>query len=96
MIARRFAFARDYDRLRLGEFTNCTEDDQEMRLVTFETGPNQRRIGAMTTDGQIVDLNCAYALYLRDVEKDPAFYRIADARVPADMRALFEGGDASL
>jgi 2-keto-4-pentenoate hydratase/2-oxohepta-3-ene-1,7-dioic acid hydratase in catechol pathway len=67
-----------------------------MKLVTFEIGPNQRRIGALGRDGQIVDLNFAYALCLRDSEKDPAFYRIADARVPADMRALFEGGDLSL
>jgi 2-keto-4-pentenoate hydratase/2-oxohepta-3-ene-1,7-dioic acid hydratase in catechol pathway len=67
-----------------------------MKLVTFEIGPNQKRIGALGTDGQIVDLNSAYALYLRDADKDPAFYRVADARVPADMRALFEGGDLSL
>ncbi|HXW17728.1 MAG TPA: hypothetical protein VEJ39_05470, partial [Candidatus Acidoferrales bacterium] len=44
----------------------------------------------------IVDLNHAYALYLLEVEGGPAFQRIADARVPADMRGLFEGGDASL
>ena len=43
-----------------------------------------------------MDLNLAYALYLRDVENEPAYYRVADARVPADMRALFEGGDKSL
>ncbi|MGB8849550.1 MAG: fumarylacetoacetate hydrolase family protein, partial [Candidatus Acidiferrales bacterium] len=46
--------------------------------------------------GQVVDLNFAYALYLRDEEHDPAAYRVADARVPADMRGLFEGGDQSL
>ncbi len=68
-----------------------------MKLVTFETGPNQKRIGALALDSaHIVDLNYAYALYLLEVEGDPAFYRIADARVPADMRGLFEGGDASL
>ncbi|MGB8592669.1 MAG: hypothetical protein WCD40_14930, partial [Candidatus Acidiferrales bacterium] len=64
-----------------------------MRLVTFEAAPNQERIGAMASDSEIVDLNFAYALYLRDSEGDPAFYRVADARVPADMRKLFEGGD---
>ncbi|MFZ0735513.1 MAG: fumarylacetoacetate hydrolase family protein [Candidatus Acidiferrales bacterium] len=67
-----------------------------MRLVTFEAAPNQERIGAMAFDSEIVDLNFAYALYLRDSEGDPAFYRVADARVPADMRKLFEGGDKSL
>ena len=67
-----------------------------MRLATFEAAPNQERIGAMAFDSEIVDLNFAYALYLRDSEGDPAFYRVADARVPADMRKLFEGGDKSL
>ena len=67
-----------------------------MRLVMFQIGPNQKRIGALAPDGHIVDLNFAYALYLHDVEHDPAAYRVADARVPADMRGLFEGGDQSL
>ena len=67
-----------------------------MRLVTFETEPNHLRVGAMASDGHIVDLNLAYALYLRDHEKEQAFYRIADARVPSEMRKLFEGGDKSL
>lgn len=67
-----------------------------MRLVTFEPAPNQRRIGAVTADQRIVDLNLACALYLRDAEHEPAFYRLADALVPPEMRALFEGGDRSL
>jgi 2-keto-4-pentenoate hydratase/2-oxohepta-3-ene-1,7-dioic acid hydratase in catechol pathway len=67
-----------------------------MRLVTFESAARQRRIGAYTPDRRVVDLNLAYARYLRDVQQEPAFYRLADARVPAAMRALFEGGDASL
>lgn len=66
-----------------------------MRLVTFESAPNESRIGAISSE-YFVDLNRAYALYLRDVERDPAFSRVADARVPANMRALFEGGDPSL
>src|SRR4029077_6534806 len=36
------------------------------------------------------------ALYLRDVESEAIFYRMADALVPPDMRALFRGGDTSL
>jgi 2-keto-4-pentenoate hydratase/2-oxohepta-3-ene-1,7-dioic acid hydratase in catechol pathway len=67
-----------------------------MRLVTFEPGPHQSRIGAMAANGNVVDLNSAYALYLRDVKHEPAPQRLADARVPADMRKLFEGGDPSL
>src|SRR5262249_33488349 len=34
--------------------------------------------------------------YLRDVENESAFERLADALVPANMLALFEGGDTSL
>src|SRR5207302_8003304 len=67
-----------------------------MRLVTFETPAKQSRIGAMTTDDRVVDLHSACALYLRDVENESAFYRLAEALVPPEMRALFEGGDTSL
>jgi len=67
-----------------------------MRLVTFENPARQSRIGTMTSEGRVVDLHSACALYLRDVENESAFYRLADALVPPEMRALFEGGDTSL
>src|SRR2546422_2049151 len=67
-----------------------------MRLVPFETPAKQPRIGAMTTDDRVVDLHSACALYLRDVENESALYRLAEALVPPEMRALFEGGDTSL
>src|SRR5207244_6903233 len=67
-----------------------------MRLVTFETPAKQSRIGAMTTDDRVVDLHSACALYLRDVENESAFYRLAEALVPPEVRALFEGGATSL
>src|SRR5713226_9611832 len=67
-----------------------------MKLVTFEKAARQSRIGALVGDYQIVDLHTACALYLRDVEGEPIFYRMADALVPPDMRALFRGGDTSL
>ena len=67
-----------------------------MRLITFEDPVRQSRIGAVATDGRIVDLHSACALYLRDVETESAFYRLADALVPPNMRALFHGGDTSL
>jgi len=67
-----------------------------MRLVTFEDYTRRSRIGALTPDSRIVDLNTAYTLYLRDVEGEPAFGRLADTRVPPLMRGLFEGGDRSL
>lgn len=67
-----------------------------MRLITFKDGTRLSRIGAVTPDSRVVDLNTACALYLRDVENESAYYRLADSLVPADMRALFEGGDTSL
>jgi len=67
-----------------------------MRLVTFEDPARQFRVGAVTPDGRIVDLHTACALYLRDVEAEDAFYRLADALVPHNMQALFRGGDTSL
>jgi len=67
-----------------------------MRLLTFEDPGRRSRIGALTAGDQIVDLNSACALYLRDVEHESAYDRLADALVPANMLALFEGGDTSL
>lgn len=67
-----------------------------MRLVTYENSVRQSRVGALTADGRVVDLNSAGALYLRDVEQESAFYRLADALVPSNMLELFRGGDTSL
>ncbi len=67
-----------------------------MRLVTFENEFRQSRIGAVGSQGEIVDLNVACALYLRDVQRQTAYARTADSLVPPNMRQLFEGGDASL
>ncbi len=67
-----------------------------MRLVTFQNAAKQSRIGAVHNNKTIVDLHVASALYLRDVQSENAFYRLADALVPPDMRALFRGGDTSL
>jgi len=67
-----------------------------MRLVTFENSASQLRIGAVAPDGRIVDLGTACALYLQEEKRESAVYRLADALVPPDMRALFRGGDTSL
>ena len=67
-----------------------------MKLVTFHSRSREDRIGAIAADGTIVDLNAAYALYLRNVQREGAFYALADARVPANMRGLFENGDRGL
>jgi 2-keto-4-pentenoate hydratase/2-oxohepta-3-ene-1,7-dioic acid hydratase in catechol pathway len=66
-----------------------------MKLVTFEQCAHCR-IGALHEGREIVDLHTACALYLRDVKGESIFYRLADALVPPDMRALFRGGDTSL
>ena len=67
-----------------------------MKLVTFENAARQSRVGALLGSERIVDLHLACALYLREVESEAIFYRMADALVPPDMRALFRGGDTSL
>lgn len=67
-----------------------------MKLVTFHSRSREDRIAALAADGTIVDLNAACALYLRNVQQEGAFYALADARVPATMRGLFENGDRGL
>src|SRR5712692_8641338 len=67
-----------------------------MRLVTFESPLRHSRIGAVTADGRIVDLNSACALHLNEQRQGGAYALLADALVPANMRALFAGGDTSL
>jgi 2-keto-4-pentenoate hydratase/2-oxohepta-3-ene-1,7-dioic acid hydratase in catechol pathway len=66
-----------------------------MRLVTFEDPVGRKRAGALTPDGHAVDLNTACATSLRE-QGESAWQRMADARVPPDMRQLFEGGDRAL
>jgi len=67
-----------------------------MKLVSFHGESRGNRIGALTAGGWIVDLNAAYARFLRNVEREGAFYALADARVPSNMRGLFENGDRGL
>jgi 2-keto-4-pentenoate hydratase/2-oxohepta-3-ene-1,7-dioic acid hydratase in catechol pathway len=67
-----------------------------MKLVSFHGESRGNRIGALTAEGWIVDLNAAYARFLKNVEREGAFYALADARVPSNMRGLFENGDRGL
>lgn len=70
-------------------------EERTVRLVTFNDRSRSDRIGAIAPDGRFVDLNFAHASMLRAAgEARP--YELAQARVPADMRLLFEGGDRSL
>src|SRR5204862_462253 len=43
-----------------------------MKLVTFHGRSREDRIGAIVADGTIVDLNAAYALYLRNIQNEGA------------------------
>lgn len=68
-----------------------------MRLLSFRNPVGERRIGALTPTGErIVDLHHAYAEYARSTLGEPRPEALAEARLPVDMRQLFEGGDLSL
>jgi 2-keto-4-pentenoate hydratase/2-oxohepta-3-ene-1,7-dioic acid hydratase in catechol pathway len=67
-----------------------------MKLLTFHGVTREERIGALAAEGWIVDLNAAYARFLSNVEREGTSYALADARVPSNMRGLFEHGDRGL
>ena len=67
-----------------------------MRLVTFEDGGGQRRIGALVEGERIVDLGAACALYLREASAKGRFAELPGSAVPNEMRQLFEAGDEGL
>jgi acylpyruvate hydrolase len=64
-----------------------------MKLVTFKIH-KEERIGAYVGD-QIVDLNAAYALYLKEVEREASARRLASVVIPSCMKEFLEGGDKS-
>lgn len=66
----------------------------KMKLVTFKVH-TEERLGAYAGD-RIVDLNSAYALYLRDVEGRTSVHRLASAVIPPYMKGFLEGEDESL
>jgi acylpyruvate hydrolase len=63
-----------------------------MKVVVF--GP-QRRVGAWQ-DGQIVDLNLAYARYLRERRNASDAEARANVLVPADLAGFIAGGRATI
>ena len=63
-----------------------------MKLVTFKVH-TESRIGAVAKEG-IVDLNSAYAAYLREAG-EPFPRRAASAVIPPDMVGFLEGGEKS-
>jgi hypothetical protein len=66
-----------------------------MKLVTFAY-QDQERIGIVDLAGQIVDLQRAYAAYLRAAEGTPHADGLATAILGRDMVEFLRRGDKSL
>jgi len=66
-----------------------------MKLATFSY-QDQERIGAIDDTGQIVDLERAYATYLREAEAAPQADQLAAAILGRDMIEFLERGERSL
>lgn len=64
-----------------------------MKLITFKVH-TEERLGAYV-ENQIVDLNSAYALYLKEVEGRESALRWASAVIPPSLKGFLEGGDES-
>ena len=66
-----------------------------MKLVTFEF-QNQERIGAVDSQGRIVDLHRAYASYLKNYEKNAQADQLAPIVLGADMIQFLKRGIPAL
>lgn len=66
----------------------------KIKLVTFKVH-TEDRLGAFYEDG-ILDLNSAYAVYLKKVEGRENSGALADAIVPSCMKAFLAGGEESM
>ncbi|MEH7276335.1 fumarylacetoacetate hydrolase family protein [Neobacillus vireti] len=65
-----------------------------MKLITY-TANGYSRIGAITNDDKIIDLNYAYQAQLQS-EGKYRFKEIAEAFVPSEMEAFLQGGKESI
>jgi 2-keto-4-pentenoate hydratase/2-oxohepta-3-ene-1,7-dioic acid hydratase in catechol pathway len=69
-----------------------------MKFVTFEVKTPSgalQRVGALR-GSDIVDLQAAYAAYLRDARSIYGWRELAQALVPSDMLKFIEGGEVSM
>ena len=66
-----------------------------MKLVTF-IHQDQERIGALDDAGHIVDLERAYAAYLREAEGNPHADQLAAVVLGRDMCEFLQRGEKSL
>lgn len=71
-----------------------TEKESKMKLITF-TKNGFSRIGAVTEENKVVDLNYAYQAQLKS-EGKYRYKEIAEAFVPATMEAFLQGGKESI
>ena len=62
-----------------------------MKLVIFNTG----RLGALQEDGSVIDLNLAYAAYMKS-QGEARPYAKADIKVPSDLLAFIQEGKRGL
>lgn len=70
-----------------------------MKLASFRTAADRVSVGVcLPSSGRdvLVDVTRAYAAYLDLFERQDRMQAMAEAIVPADMRALLEGGEASM
>ena len=65
-----------------------------MKLVTFKVH-TEERLGA-STGSYVADLNSAYALYLKEIERKDLATRWASALIPPCMETFLAGGEEAL
>jgi 2-keto-4-pentenoate hydratase/2-oxohepta-3-ene-1,7-dioic acid hydratase in catechol pathway len=69
-----------------------------MKVATYrprQAQTDRSAIGAVVGDA-LIDLNYAYARFLRDVDGELRAYPLAEGRVPRDMIGFLEGGEKSI
>jgi acylpyruvate hydrolase len=66
-----------------------------MKLATFENR-DRERIGVVDKDGRVVDLIAAYAIYLRETQKQPHTDRLAVATMGEDMVEFLRRGETAM
>ena len=70
-----------------------------MKLATYRNlspGAAGDRLGAVLSDGRMLDLRLAYAGWLAKTRNEGRPYAMANARIPGDMRDFLCGGEPAL
>jgi acylpyruvate hydrolase len=69
-----------------------------MRLATFALRQAQSKETAIgvIVDGQVIDINYAYALFLREAEGERRAYELAEGRIPRGMLGFLDGGERAI